>query len=53
MLKSIFLLIFIKLIDIYTGHILGSASESTFMTSEIEKLEQVPKKHNIYTPMVL
>jgi TolB-like protein len=45
--------IFIKLIDIYTGHILGSASESTFMTSEIEKLEQVPKQHTIYTPMVL
>lgn len=46
--------IFIKLIDIYTGHILGSASESTFMTSEIEKLEQVPKKQQyIYTPMVL
>jgi TolB-like protein len=45
--------IFIKLIDIYTGHILGSASESTFMTSEIEKLEQVPKKQYIYTPMVL
>ncbi len=47
--------IFIKLIDIYTGHILGSASEATIMTSEIQKLEQVPKKQvsSIYTPMVL
>lgn len=45
--------IFIKLIDIYTGHILGSASEATIMTSEIQKLEQVPKQNSIYTPMVL
>ncbi len=45
--------IFIKLIDIYTGHILGSASEATIMTSEIQKLEQVPKQNTIYTPMVL
>lgn len=48
--------IFIKLIDIQTGHILSSASESTVMTSEIEKLDQVPKQNihsNVYTPMVL
>lgn len=48
--------IFIKLIDIQTGHILSSASESTVMTSEIEKLEHVPKQNihnNVYTPMVL
>lgn len=48
--------IFIKLIDIQTGHILSSASESTMMTSEIEKLDQVPKQNihsNVYTPMVL
>jgi len=45
--------IFIKLIDIRTGHILGSSSESTLMTSEIEKLEHVPKHNYIYTPMVL
>lgn len=48
--------IFIKLIDIQTGHILSSASESTIMTSEIEKLDQVPKQNihsNVYTPMVL
>lgn len=48
--------IFIKLIDIQTGHILSSASESTIMTSEIEKLEHVPKQNvhsNVYTPMVL
>jgi TolB-like protein len=48
--------IFIKLIDIQTGHILSSASESTVMTDEIEKLEIVPKQNrqnSVYTPMVL
>ncbi len=48
--------VFIKLIDIYTGHILGSASESTIMTSEIEELERVPLKRSdniIYKPLVL
>lgn len=45
--------IFIKLIDIYTGHILASSSEATIMTSEIKKLEHVPKENAIYTPMVL
>ncbi|WP_419771115.1 MAG: FlgO family outer membrane protein [Candidatus Marinarcus sp.] len=47
--------IFIKLIDIYTGHILSSASASTITNSEIEKLDFVPKEnsYNIYQPMVL
>lgn len=48
--------IFIKLIDIQTGHILSSASESTMMTDEIEKLEVVPKQNrqnSVYAPMVL
>lgn len=45
--------VFIKLIDIYTGHILSSSSASTLMTSEIEKLEHVPKTRYIYQPMTL
>jgi TolB-like protein len=47
--------IFLKLIDIYTGHILGSASTSTIMNSEIERLEHVPEQNQnyIYKPMVL
>lgn len=45
--------VFIKLIDIYTGHILSSSSASTLMTSEIEKLEHVPKTQYIYKPMTL
>jgi TolB-like protein len=45
--------VFIKLIDIYTGHILSSSSASTIMTDEIEKLEHVPKTQYIYKPMTL
>ncbi|WP_228126533.1 FlgO family outer membrane protein [Candidatus Marinarcus aquaticus] len=45
--------IFVKLIDIYSGHILGSSSASTPMNSEIERLEHVPKENYIYRPMVL
>lgn len=47
--------IFVKLIDIYTGHILSSASTSTVMNSEIQRLDYEPEKQKnyIYKPMVL
>lgn len=48
--------IFIKLIDIYTGEILASSTESTILTDEIRELEKdlnANKNKYIYKPMVL
>ncbi len=49
------LILFIKLIDIRTGHILSSSYQSMEMNSEIYKLEFVekPKERRIFQPMTL
>ena len=50
------LIMFIKLIDIHTGHILSSSSKSVMIDEEISELERVPKKRRtttIYAPATL
>ena len=48
------LILFIKLIDIRTGSILSSSTESTMIDEEILELERTPKDgRTIYAPVVL
>lgn len=50
------LIVFIKLIDIHSGHILSSSSKSVMIDDEISQLENVPKKRltrKIYAPVTL
>lgn len=49
------LIIFIKVIDIYTGHVIASSSNRARATSEVKMLDQDTKERQraIYTPMVL
>lgn len=50
------LIVFIKLIDIHSGHILSSSSNSVMIDDEISELENVPKKRitrTIYAPATL
>jgi len=48
------LILFVKLIDIRTGSILSSSTESTIIDEEILDLERTPKQgKTVYRPMVL
>ncbi len=50
------LILFVKLIDIRTGHILSSSTESVALDKEIRKLDYVEKKkqqRRIFQPMTL
>lgn len=49
------LIVFIKLIDIYTGHILSSSSVSVMIDDEIRELEKFTKKNKevVYAPVTL
>lgn len=49
------LIIFVKIIDIYTGHVLGTASNRTRATEEIMELDINPEKKQraVYSPFVL
>ena len=48
------LIVFIKLIDINTGHILSSSSDSVMINKEIRELEATEiKRRRVYNPLVL
>lgn len=47
------LIIFIKVIDIYNGHVLASTSTRTRLTEELKELDKTKSKRVIYSPMVL
>lgn len=48
------MIIFVKLIDIHTGHILSSSSVSVMIDDEIRKLEKAPRtRATVYTPVTL
>ena len=50
------LIIFVKVIDIYNGHVIASSSNRTRATKEVKDLDRVPKeekRRNVYTPLVL
>lgn len=50
------LIIFIKVIDIYTGHVIASSSNRTRVTNEVKVLDkgnQQKKQRKIYAPFVL
>jgi len=48
------LIVFIKLIDINTGHILSSSSDSVMINKEIQELEATEiKRRRVYNPLVL
>lgn len=48
------LIVFIKLIDINTGHILSSSSDSVMIDKEIRELEATEiKRRRVYNPLVL
>ncbi len=47
------LILFVKLVDIRTGHILSSSTQSVVIDKEIKKLEYVEKQRTIYRPLTL
>ncbi len=48
------LIVFIKIIDIYTGHVLATTSNKARMTKEMKELDKRPRKSpHIYSPTVL
>jgi len=48
------MIVFVKLIDIHTGHILSSSSVSVMIDDEISKLEKAPRSRaTVYTPVTL
>ncbi len=48
------LIVFIKIIDIYTGHVLATTSNKARMTKEMKELDRSPRKGpRIYSPTVL
>lgn len=49
------LIVFVKIIDIYTGHVLGSASNRTRTTSEVIEMDksEEEQRRGVYSPIVL
>lgn len=48
------LIVFIKIIDIYNGHVIATTSNKARMTKEMQELDKRPKKkRHIYSPTVL
>lgn len=49
------LIVFVKIIDIYTGHVLGSASNRTRATQEVIQMDKTADEQQprVYSPMVL
>lgn len=48
------LIVFIKIIDIYNGHVLATTSNKARMTKEMQELDKRPtQKRHIYAPTVL